>query len=38
VVGVQQAAKYSPYENTALGIRSLVISANNQYIIGGFFD
>ena len=38
VNGVQQTAKFSPYENTALGIRNLVISNNKQYLVGGFFD
>jgi hypothetical protein len=32
-------AKFQPYQdNTQLGIRTLSISSNNQYIAAGFFD
>lgn len=31
-------AKFSPYENTALGIRSLSFSQNKQYVVAGYCD
>ena len=38
VSGVSYVAKFSPYENTSLGLREIKISPNKQYIVGGFFD
>jgi hypothetical protein len=35
---VEPAEKFSPYENTSLGIRNVKLSANRQYILAGFFD
>lgn len=39
IVACNPIAKFQPYaENSMLGIRSLDISSNNQYIAAGFFD
>jgi len=38
ISSVSPVQKFQPYENTALGIRTLKLSPNLQYIVGGYFD